>query len=369
MKQKAHIRKRQGLEINHATMSDNIPDVQKAWINVGRGSPAQALVLKSDWPVPKQLGVGEVLVKVQAAALNPVGWKFFKILPNFIAARPRVAEFDLSGVVVDANGTRFSNGDHVYGWIPTSQLLTSNQGALAEYTRVHEDCIVNRPPNVTPIEASGLTLAGMTAYTAIMKKIDIHRGQRILINGGSSAVGAYAIQLAKIKGATVTATASTNKQDFVYKMGAEGFIDYTKVSLPEYLTKNAANIKYDYIFDAVGLIDPSLYTWSEAYLAPGGAFLTTGSQPKNLSLSEMWNTVKSVGAMFRPQILGGVRRRYINCVVFNNIEDNKEFQRFVSEGSIKPIVDSVYDFHDALKAYDHLITGNVSGKVVVKVDP
>lgn len=107
-----------------------IPDVQRAWIAVRRGKPVKALVLQEEWPVLKKLKDGEILVKVEAAALNPVwvssrisdlyclkdtcrGWKMMRVLPNVLARRPHIAEHDFSGVVVDANGTNLNYGDDV----------------------------------------------------------------------------------------------------------------------------------------------------------------------------------------------------------------------------------------------------------------
>ncbi|KDR81832.1 hypothetical protein GALMADRAFT_152645 [Galerina marginata CBS 339.88] len=350
-------------------MTTAIPNVQRAWVNVSRGAPNKALVFKEDWPVTKNLGPGEVLVQVQAAALNPVGYKLMKVLPNFIAGRPRVPEFDLSGVIVDANNTRFSNGDQVYGWVPSNLLRKTNQGSLAQYAKVPADALVIRPPSVTPVQASGFTLAGLTAYDAIIKKANIQSGQTIFIHGGSTSVGAFAIQLAKIRGARVTACASGKNENFVRGIGADEFVDYTKVSLPQYLAENNSTTKFDYIFEAVGINDPSLYTCSDSYLSPTGAFLSVGPQPKDMSLSEIYSFVKSVSAMFTPKLIGGAKARFINVMVINDIKDAEQFQRYVAEGSLKPIVDSVFDFDQALKAYDRLISGRATGKVVVKVDP
>ncbi|KAJ3503222.1 hypothetical protein NLJ89_g8531 [Agrocybe chaxingu] len=266
------------------------PDIQRAWVNVRRGTPAEALVLKSDWPVSKKLAPGEVLLKVHAAALNPIGYKFFAVLP-FFARRPRVPEYDLSGVVVDTNKTRFREGDEVYGWVPSKQFRYK-EGALCQYVKVSEDWIVPRPHNVTPTQAAGLTLAGQTAYTALMRRINIQPGQHIFVNGGSTAVGAFAIQLAKIRGAKVTASASGRNEEFVRRMGADKFVDYTKESVLEYMESFArtSNSKFDYILEAVGI------------------------------------------------------------------------------RSLRPIVDSVYDFDDALKAYDRIMSKRATGKVVVRVD-
>jgi NADPH:quinone reductase-like Zn-dependent oxidoreductase len=133
---------------------------------------------------------------------------------NIPARRPLPAEYDLSGVVVDANGTEFLPGDQVFGFISTGAYMThfqftsvtsntlelslaTRQGALAQYARVHSDYLVARPSNVSPVEASGITLAAQTAYQALIDIGQIEPGQTILVNGGSSAVGAFAIQIAR----------------------------------------------------------------------------------------------------------------------------------------------------------------------------
>ena len=92
------------------------------------------------------------------------------------------------------------------------------QGALAEYIRVPSDHFVLRPSNITPVQAAGITLAAMTSYQAL---IHVGKLETILVNGGSSAVGAFAIQIAKAKGAHVIATASGKNEAFVRKMGAD----------------------------------------------------------------------------------------------------------------------------------------------------
>jgi NADPH:quinone reductase-like Zn-dependent oxidoreductase len=345
------------------------PAVQRAWTVVRRGIPADALVLRSDWPVPKKLKKGEVLIKVQAGALNPVGWKTMKFLPNLFAKRPHVAENDFSGVVVDANGTNFSNGDNVYGWIPTKLQLETRQGALAEYICAPADYFVLRPSNITPVQAAGITVAGLTSYQALIHVGKLEPEQTVFINGGSSAVGAFAIQIAKAKGARVVATASGKNEAFVRKMGADEFIDYTKAPLHKYLSHNVPSTKYHIIYDAVGLVDPSLFTHSAKYLAPDGIFITTGPMPRNFSGSEMWNTVRTIGAILVPSWLGNVNRRYSFVFVENSLTDIKALQELISNGAVQPIVDSVYQFDDLHKAYDRILSARATGKVVVKVDP
>ncbi|KAF9476338.1 NAD(P)-binding protein [Pholiota conissans] len=348
----------------------SIPDVQRAWISVRRGKPTDSLVLKNDWPVPKELAKDEVLVKVQVAALNPIGFKLMRAMPNFIAKRPYVPENDFSGIVVDANGSKFSNGDNVYGWISVNQQPVTHQGVLAEYTKIPADNIVLRPPNVTPTQAAGITLAALASYQALFKVAQLEAGQTIFINGGSSSVGAFAIQLAKIKGAKVVASASAKNEEFVRKMGADEFIDYTKdPGVVAYLSKNPPSTKFHVIYDAVGLMSPDLYTHSKNYLAPNGIFVSTGPLPHKLNCDAIWQWIRTIGAIITPSWLGNVKSRWAMVNVDNNTNDMNELQGFLANGSLQPIVDSVFEFEDVLKAYERIMTYHAVGKVVVKVDP
>ncbi|KAF9477349.1 NAD(P)-binding protein [Pholiota conissans] len=348
---------------------ETIPDTQTAWVVVQQGTPSKALSLETDWPVSKQLKSGEVLVKVQAAALNPAAWKLMLALPNFLDKRPHVAEFDLAGIIVDGNDTVFNKGDKVFGWIPGGVQRRSREGALSQYARVLASDLVERPTNTTPVEAAGITLVGLTAYQAIYHIAKVEADQIVFVNGGSSSLGAFAIQFAKAKGAKVVATASGRNEAFVRKMGADEFIDYTQVgNLAHYLCVNSPPTKYHVIFDAVGLVDPSLYTYSDAYLAPNGVFISSGPIPKSLSFSELWKLVKSIGAMIIPTWLGGIKRRYVLVLTKDRPEDLLEIANMIEAGTIKPVVDSTYSMQDALKAYDRILSGRAVGKVTVIVD-
>jgi len=304
-------------------------------------------------------------------ALNPVGYKMMKMLPNFASSgRPLPAEHDLSGVILDGNGTQFSAGDQVFGIIPVELSRVIRQGALAQYVRMPADNLVIRPPHVSPVEAAGITLVSETAYEGLIDIGKLEAGQTVLINGGSSAVGAYAIQIAKVRGATVFATASAKNEAFVRKMGADEFIDYTKAPLHEYLATSPPTPKFHIILDAVALLDPSLYMHSAAYLAPNGIYLSTGPLPQNGSPSELWKVIKNVFVTYlRPTWLGGTKRKYKLYLFKHKKSRLEDIQKMVTDGRIVPPVDSVYDFDDALKAYDRLMSARATGKVVVKVDP
>lgn len=103
----------------------------------------------------------------------------------------------------------------------TDYAFRTRQGALAQYVRLPATCLVNLPPNVNPVQAAGLTCAAMTAYQALFEVGALRQGQRVFINGASSAVGAFAVQLAKAAGCRVSGSASARNQEFVEGIGVD----------------------------------------------------------------------------------------------------------------------------------------------------
>lgn len=128
--------------------------------------------------------------------------------------------------------------------------LKTRQGALQQYAKLPASHLVLRPSDITPTEASGIALAGETAWQALFNVGKLEAGQTVFINGGSSTVGAFAIQFAKAKGATVITSASSKNEAFVRGLGADEFFDYTKEPLYEYLEKNPPSTKYHLFLDA-----------------------------------------------------------------------------------------------------------------------
>ncbi|TFK27372.1 quinone oxidoreductase [Coprinopsis marcescibilis] len=345
--------------------SPAIPDTQKAWVEVTKGKPEQGVRLKTDWPVTKSLEDGDVLVKIQAAALNPAGYKMLGMVPDFLAKRPVVAEFDFAGVVVDTKDSDYQVGDEVCGFTLFPWRLKKKEGALAEYIRVPAKFIIKRPSNLSPIEGSGICLAGMTAFQAL-DEAKLEEGQTLFVNGGSTAVGSFAIQLAKARGAKVVAVASGKNEKYVRDLGADEFIDYTQVGpLHKHLVKNPPSDKYNVILEAVGLFDPSLYTFSKAYLAPNGVYISVGPQPK-LKWKTIWDGLR-LTTMYLPSFLTGFKATFKVTWVEHDKERFAQFRQLIEEGKVKPLIDSVFSFEDVLKAYERLITQRATGKVVVKV--
>ncbi|KDQ59443.1 hypothetical protein JAAARDRAFT_33007 [Jaapia argillacea MUCL 33604] len=348
-------------------MPSNIPGVQQAWRAVGRGTPSEALRFETNVPVPRELGEGEVLVKIHAASISQAGWKIMRWMPWIFIQRPYTPEFDFAGVVVDHNNTHFSVGDKVFGTddnLPTSSL---HQGTLAQYIRIPASKVLPLPSDTTPSQASGIPGSALTAYRGLFEVGGLEAGQSVFINGGSSSVGIFAIQLAKAKGCRVVASASGKNEELVRSLGADDFIDYTLAPLSQTLSSNPQYPKFNLILDAVGLVDPSLYTSCEAYLAPNGIFVSTGPQP------QVWGEVLTVFKLFwnvsmRPTWLGGVRRKWTFYSTGLKPEVLETITQLVSDGKVKPIVDSVYPFEDVVNAYEHLMTYRAGGKVIVMVD-
>ncbi|KAF4578555.1 hypothetical protein EYR36_000362 [Pleurotus pulmonarius] len=344
------------------------PTTQKAWIVERMGHPSKALKLKSDWPVPSEIPKDHVLVRIQAAALNPVGWKLMQLAPNFVAKRPLPAEYDFAGVVEKKNGTELEVGDPVFGLLHVSTTLKSRQGALAEYALVPDISVTKRPSNIDAIHASGLTLAGLTAWQSLFECAHLEAGQTVFIYGASTAVGLFAVQIAKARGIKVVASASGKNEELVKKMGADEFIDYTKEPIHKYLASHPPSPKFHAIIDAYGLSDPSLYTHSAAYMAPGGVFVTTTPAPHGLSFKEIGYLFRTIAAMTWPSWLGGIPRKFKLVSLKENKADLEAFRDLVAEGKLVGVVDSVYEMPDALKAYERILTSRATGKVVVKIE-
>lgn len=267
-----------------------------------------------------------------------------KLIPNFILKKPYIPEHDLAGIVVDANDTEFQNGDEVFGFIPvcaspphqqvavkllihhhTAVAVKERKGALAQYASISASHIVRRPVNVTPTQAAGIPLAAMTAYQALFDVAHLKPEQHVFINGGSTAVGGFAIQIAKSIGCKVVASASGKNESYVRSLGADEvsvglhhyvtplerlrqFVDYTMGPLHATLAANPPSQKYHVFLETVGLLDTSLYTSSEAYLAPGGIFVSTGPQPKGFDIAGLSKLAWKI--FLQPRWLGGTKRTW-----------------------------------------------------------
>jgi len=339
---------------------DSFPEAQKAWIVKRRGHPRDALALETV-PIPA-LEPGFVLVKVEAAALNPAGHKMMKFIPSILIRRPYIAEFDFTGTIADRNGTHFNNGDKVLGMI---WLENKRQGSLAEYAMVRVEAVALRPDNLSVEQAAGLALVGQTVWQALFDVAQVETGQSVFVNGGSSSVGLIAIQLLKAKNCTVGTSCSLKNFDLVKGLGADHVFDYNAKPLEEQLSDNPPSPKYHVFLDAVGG-NNALYTHSEAFLAPKGLFIYLGGGLRDFS-----DIPKEIVGAFKgfmlPTWLGGTNRTYKSVRVKSSQDSLQHLCEHVKQGELTPPVDSVFAFKDALEAYDRILSGRATGKVIVTV--
>ncbi|CAI9775386.1 unnamed protein product [Fraxinus pennsylvanica] len=313
-------------------MSPSIPSKMKAWIYNEYGG-LEVLKFVSDVGVP-EVKDDQVLIKVVAAALNPVDFK--RRLGKFKAVDsppPTVPGYDVAGVVVKVGSQvkGLKEGDEVYGDINENSLEQPKRfGSLAEYTAVEERLLALKPKNLDFVQVASLPVAIETAYGGL-EKAGFSAGKSILVFGGAGGVGSLVIQLAKqvFGGSKVAATSSTRKLEFVKSLGADLAIDYTKENfedLPE---------KFDVVYDAVGQGDRALRAVKE-----GGSVVVIS------------------GAATPPAFYFGLT---------SNGEILKKLNPFLESGKVKPVLDpkGPYPFDKVNEAFAYLETNRATGKVVI----
>ena len=249
-----------------------------------RYGPPDVLQIQSvQKPMP---GDDEVLVKVHAAATNPLDWHFMRATPfiiRFISGllKPknqyRILGADISGQVeaVGTNVKQFKVGDKVYGAI--------SRGGFAEHVCVTEDKLVLKPANLSFEQAAVVPVAGLTALQVLRNQGQIQAGQTLLVNGSSGGVGTFAVQIARSFGAIVTGVCSTRNIEMVRSIGADQVIDYTHQDFTQ------TDQLYDLIFDNVGNRSISEI---KRILSPNGTYLLNAYAPA-LMLQLMLRSGKS----------------------------------------------------------------------------
>jgi alcohol dehydrogenase len=289
----------------------------------------------ADVAVP-QPGPNDVLVKVRAASVNPVDGK---ITNGYMRGRidfalPHVLGRDFSGLVAKV-GSAVSDlvpGDEVFGVADQARW-----GTQAEYVVVPAGTIARKPARLSDIEAGSLPVAGLSALAGLVTVAQIGRGDRVLVHAGAGGVGTFAVQLAKHLGATVAATAGAANVDFVRLLGADRVIDYGK-------TDFAGEIKdYDFVFDLIG---GEVRHRSFRVLKPGGSIVHLSVPPMAQPAPRDDVSVKPAPVKYDTHLLD-------------------QITALVACGAVKPVVGAVFPFADALKGYEHVMTGHARGRTML----
>ncbi len=290
-------------------------------------------------PVP-EINEDEVLVKVFAASVNPVDWKTRRGNLKFLTGKkfPFIPGVEVAGVVerIGSNVKIFRPGQRVYAG------LSYMGGGYAEYIKTHWEKVFLIPDNTGFPEACTYGVAGVTAYQGFVHHGNIQEGMHILVNGASGGVGTYAVQIAKILGAKVTAVCSGKNFELVKSLGADELIDYTQKDA----TKNLNT--YDIILDAVGTIG---FLKARKALRRKGKYVNTLPRPKLF----FWQILTSLTA-----------GKKASGVILKMYRDDLEWVRDqVALGRIRVIIDRSYPLEEAIKAHEYSETLRAKGKIVL----
>jgi NADPH:quinone reductase-like Zn-dependent oxidoreductase len=281
---------------------------------------------------------GEIMIKVHSTAVMPteLNWE-----PTFNtpSGQPRpfpiVLSHEFSGVVESAagDGNQFKAGDEVYGlndWF--------NNGAQAEYCAAPPKALALKPRTLRHTEAAVVPISALTAWQGLFEKGQLEKKQRVLIHGASGAVGTFAVQLARWRGAHVTATASPENLDFVRALGADVAIDYHAARFEDVVCD------MDVIFDGVG----------------------------GETLERSWKILKKTGRMVsivgettRPAL--SQRSRDAFMLVRADGQQLAEIGKMIDAGELRVFVEAVYPLEEAKEAYARAARGKMRGKIALVI--
>ena len=292
---------------------------------------------EADMPKP---GPGEMLINVRAAGVNPVDTKIREGKFEMFKARlPAILGRDIAGVVCGFGSpagrhSTFKAGDNVFG------MLDYDRGAYAEYAVASPREVARKPKNLDILEAGSLGVAALTAWQGLFDHGGLRKRQRVLIHGAAGGVGHFAVQFAKVRGATVIATAGKRDIQWVRRLGADHVIDYKNQRFEDQ-TRDI-----DLVFD---LIAGETQDRSWKVLKPrGGIMVSTLQQPSM--------------AQARKHHARGVR-----MVVQVKSRQLDQIARLIVAKRVRVTLGKVFPLAKTRQAHELLENGHVRGKIVLSV--
>lgn len=309
-------------------------------------------VLEFDVVSAPEPAPGELLVRVHAASPNAADWHLLTGEPLLVRfdlglRRPKHDRFgtDVAGIVeaVGPGVTGFAVGDRVFG-------DTGGRG-FAELAPLAAERAAHVPDGVSFADAATLPIAGVTALQGVHEIARVGAGDRVLVNGASGGVGHFAVQIARLLGAEVTAVCSARNHQLVTRLGATHVIDYTTT---DYTTTGG---RYDAIIDVVGNHSPSAN--HRALVEDGRWVIISG--PKRRVLGPLPYVLRGL-ARFAP----GSR----TATMFIAEETTARLTKLVEwlvAGEIEPAVERTYALPETAAAMRHIGTGRTRGKLVIEV--
>lgn len=290
-------------------------------------------------------GPGEVLVAVRASSVNPVDWRLRNGEARLLSGRrfPRVLGADLAGTVASLGpGARaFTAGDRVYG---TAPVFRGRDGGHAERVAVPAKRLRRIPEPISFEEAAALPVAGLTALNG-WRRCGPLDGRAVLVNGATGGVGHFAVQIAKARGARVTAVCSARNVDLARALGADEVMDYGR----EDFTRSGR--VWDVVFDAWGHLR---FSRVRPALAPRGRYATPLPTPP-VVLDWLWSVLRGAG------------QRLVPANLRDRPEDYAELERLVVERRVKPFLEVVVPLERAADAFEISERKGARGKVIIRV--
>ena len=290
-----------------------------------------------DVEVP-ELPADSVMVEVHASAINPIDWIIMsgamkEMLPY---ALPWIVGYDVAGTITEVGGdvTHLKVGDDVFGRADGTQAAT-----MAEFAAIKESDLAVQANSITHQQSAGIPLAGLTAWQALFEHGALESGQRVLIHAGSGGVGTLAIQFAKHAGAWVATTASARNRELVMSLGADQFVDYS--------TEDFADVvePCDLVLDMVG---GETLTKSFDVVKRGGRVVSIkGQAPDGLAAAK------------------GVA--FAQFFMHPDSDALTTIAGLIDDGTVRPVVDSVFPLDQVAAAFLHAEEGHPTGKVIIAV--
>lgn len=334
----------------------------KAIVQLGYGTEDVYHLQQVEVPTPAE---DEVRVRVHAASLHPDIWHVMTGLPYALRLmgsglrRPnqRIPGTDMAGIVeaVGARVTTFQPGDAVFGETLT-QHQWINGGTFAEQVTVKADQLALKPADITFEAAATIPTAGIIALHSLYIAGGVLAGQEVLINGAAGGVGALALQIAKARGAMVTAVDHTTKLDLLRALGADHVLDYTQTDF----TRGEA--RYDLIFDIPG---NHPFSACRRALRPRGIYLLIGHGGFDTVRKRLLGPIPyALGLTFL-----GAFDRHLPKPDFS-MPDRKvliqELAQLLAEEKLTPMVHKTFPLEQVSEAMQCLRSGEAVGRILLR---
>ncbi len=299
------------------------------------GGPETLQVRDMEVPQPQD---DEVLIRVKAASVNPVDYKMRSghYPPVGMEQLPRVLGRDISGTIVGCGlaviGIKY--GDEVYAMLDGGQ-----GGGYAEYVAVRATLCAPKPRRLDHTQAAAVPLAAITAWQGLFEHGHLNPGQRVLIHGGAGGVGHFAVQLARLRGANVSTTASAEDVELMRSLGADQIVDHEFERFEDLVHD------VDLVFD---LVAGDVQERSWAVLKDGGTMVSTVARPSKLKASQH-------------------EARALSFVAHPDADELDVIGQLIDAGAIRPHVSAIFPLQQAALAHVQLENEHTQGKVVLEV--